>query len=200
MFQMFRKTSMPSGSTSLSTTFLRLGWIGFWIQVALGAIPLTLMIYGFIFGRSGTRSGLPLLEYLTTISLLILAFTTIWFFRYTRLAKRLADPQHPVTQREVQRTTWIGVFGGTLGLVFSMLVMLAEVTQLLFYFLRAPQAGVPVIQTASVAVSSWVSAVDIVSLLALIIIMFGELVVLIFSLWLLFRTVINVAEFADTGE
>jgi len=40
-------------------------------------------------------------------------------------------------------------------------------------------------------VSSWVSAVDIMSLLALVIIMFGELGVLIFSLWLLFRTVIS---------
>jgi hypothetical protein len=128
MFQMFRQTSMPSAGTNLSTTFLRLGWIGFWIQVALGAIPLTLMVYAFIFGRSGARSGLPLVEYLAIASLLILAFTTICFFRYTRLAKRLADPQRPATQSEAQRTAWIGVFGGTLGLIFSMLVMLAEVS------------------------------------------------------------------------
>jgi hypothetical protein len=195
MFQMFRKNSMPSWGTNLSATFLRLGWIGFWVQVVLGAIPLTLTIYAFIFGRSGTRSGLPLIEYLTITGLLILIFTTIWSFRYTRLAKKLADPQRRVTQDEVRRTTWIGVLGGTLGLVFSMLVMLAEVTQLLFYFLRAPQAGVPVIQTGG-ATSSWVSAVDIMSLLALIVIMFGELVVLMFSLWLLFRTVIDTTELA----
>jgi hypothetical protein len=64
---------------------------------------------------------------------------------------------------------------------FSMLLLLLEVTQLLIHFLRAPQAGVPVIQTTGNATASWVSAADIMSL-ALIVIMFGEFTVLAFSL------------------
>lgn len=206
MLKMFSTASMSSGRASLAAAFSRLGWIGFWLQLALVAIPLALMIYALIVGRStapGTRSGLPLVEYLTIASVLLLAFTTIWFYRYTRLAKQLADPQRDVPRQTVQQTAWIGVAAGSLGLVFSMLIMLAEVTTLLFYFLRAPQAGVPVIQTTQATgggPASWVSTADVLSLLALVLTMFGELIVLIFSLWLLFRAFIVTAEFADGGD
>ena len=81
---------------------------------------------------------------------------------------------------------------------FSMLLLLLEVTQLLIHFLRAPQAGVPVIQTTGNATASWVSAADIMSL-ALIVIMFGEFTVLAFSLRLLFRTTITSEEFPLAG-
>ena len=81
-----------------------------------------------------------------------------------------------------------------------MFVMLFEVTHLLTYFLRAPQAGVPVIQTTGGGRATWVSAADMLNLLALIFIMFGELVVLIFSLWLLFRTTLPSAEFPHADD
>lgn len=83
-----------------------------------------------------------------------------------------------------------------------MLLMLFEVGQLLIHFLRAPQAGVPVIQTTGGGVASWVSAADMMSLMALIVTMFGEFAVLAFSLRLLFRTTIPSEEFplAGAGE
>jgi hypothetical protein len=202
MFQRAAQASMPSGETNLDAVFSRLGWIGFWLQVVLGAIPITLLINALIFGAStnaGTRAGLPLVEYLAIAGLLIMAFTTIWSFRYTRVAKQLADPLHRLPPSAVQKTVWVGVLGSALGLVFSMLIMLLEVTQLLFYFLRAPQAGVPVIQTSSGGPASWVSASDIMSLVALNVIMFGELIVLIFSLWLLFRTAVAAGQVVQAG-
>jgi len=163
----------------------------------MGSVPVALMIYVFAFApaaSAGTRGGLPLVEYLTVVSLLLLAFTTLWSFRYTRLAKRLLDPQRNTSAIALNRAAWTGVVASALGIVFSMLVMLAEVTHLLFYFLRAPQAGVPVIQTSGGAPPSWVSAVDIMSLMALILSLWAELVVLLFSLWLLFRTRVASAE------
>jgi hypothetical protein len=84
--------------------------------------------------------------------------------------------------------------------VLSILVMLFEVTQLLFYFLRAPQVGIPTIQTTGSGSASWVSAADIVSLLMLILTLFVEVVVLTFSLWLLFRTMIASVEYPHAGE
>jgi len=202
MLQKFREALLPSKSKSLARAFRRLGWIGFFVQVALGSIPVVLMIYAFVFGgsaASATRSGLPLVEYLTIAGILILLFTTLWSYRYTRLANRIADPQRRPSADAVQRVAWTGVAASTVGIVFSMLVMLAEVTHLLFYFLRAPQAGVPVIQTTG-GPASWVSAVDIVSLMALIVTLFGEVIVLALSLWLLFRTTIASAEYAHPGE
>jgi hypothetical protein len=187
--------SLPTGN--LAKSFSRLGWIGFWVQIGLAAIPLLLMLYAWLIAGGVTRGGFLLVEALTFAGLVVLAFTTLWSYRYTRLAKRIADPARRPPRSSVQRVAWIGVAASTLGLVFSMLVLLAEVTALLAYFLRAPQAGVPVIQTAGAGQSSWVSAIDIISLLTLIIIAFGELVVLAFSLWLLFRSTIASPEYAS---
>jgi len=96
MLQKLGEVLRPSRTKSLATAFWRLGWTGFFVQVVLGAIPVMLMIYAFVFGRdaaSGTRSRLALLEYLTIANLLVLVFTTLWFYWYTRLAKRIADAE-----------------------------------------------------------------------------------------------------------
>lgn len=68
-----------------------------------------------------------------------------------------------------------------------MLLMIAEVSRLLLLFLRAPQGGVPVVQTETKDPSSWVSAIDMMGLLADLSVLAAELVVLAFTLWLLLR-------------
>src|SRR5215470_10828304 len=203
MLNALQRTLRPSATESLARAFSRLGWLGFWMQVVIGAVPLALILYALVFGSArpaGTRSGFPLLQYLTLGSLLVLGFTTVWFYRYTRLASRLVDPRRRPTEHSLQRTVWIGVMASAIGMVFSMLVMFFEVSQLLIYFLRAPQAGIPVIQTTSGGPASWVSAADIFSLMALLLAMFIEVAVLIIGLWLLLRTTMASAEFPHLGS
>jgi len=202
MFRIFRKAIWPSRNDRLSQSFSSLGWLGFWMQIAVGSVPLALIIFALAFGRNpapGTRAGFPLIEYLSIAGLVVLAFTTLWSFRYTRLAVRLADPTRRPTRTAVQRTVWTGVKASTIGIGASMLVMLFEVVQLLIYFLRTPQAGVPVIQTTG-GPASWVSAADIAGLLALLLTMFAEVTVLVFSLWLLFRTTLPSVEFPQIDD
>ena len=202
MLRALRNALRPSENRSLAQAFSRLGWIGFWMQIVIGAIPLALTIYALLFGAAraaGTRSGFPLIQYLTFVSLLVLAFTTVWFYRYTRLSAQLADPSRRPTALSVQRTVLTGVIASTLGIVFSMLVLFFEVAQLWVYFLRAPQAGVPVIQT-SMGQASWVSAADILHLLALLLSMFIEIAVLVIGLWLLLRAMTASTEFPYVGE
>ena len=159
---------------SLAGTFRRLGRLGFWTQVLLGAFPVILMLYVFVFTGSltvpGTRAGLRLIEHLTVLNLLLLVFTTIWFFRYRRLATRIAEPATRPPRASLLRTVWTGLVASSLGAIFSMVLLLLEVGQLLFYFLTAPQAGMPAIQAAPAAgaVGSWVSTVDVASLMALL--------------------------------
>jgi hypothetical protein len=100
--------------------------------------------------------------------------------------------------RHVDLTVWTGIKASTVGILFSMIVMFFEVAQLLIYFLRAPQAGIPVIQTTG-GPASWVSAADIAGLMALLLTMFVEVAVLAFSLWLLYRTTIPTVEFPHAG-
>ncbi len=177
--------------TSLSRAFLRLGWCGFWAQLIVGAAPVFLMGYLFLFARSpGPRAGFALVEYLTVASLLVLAFTTVWAFRYTRIGLRLADPVREVKFKRLINTAWTGIVASTFGIVLSIVVMLIEVAHLLFYFLSTPQGGVPVIQTTGEAAASWVSAVDMLSLTALLLALSAELMMLVISQWLLFRTIL----------
>src|SRR5262245_704671 len=136
MLQKIKTALKPSRSRSLAVAFSRLGWLGFWLQVAIGAVPVALILYSLIFARGsggGTRAGFAIVEVLTIASVLVLAFTTFWFFRYTRLAKRMADPQRRPVEYDVQRAAWTGVAASTLGIVFSTLVMMLEVVQLLMY-------------------------------------------------------------------
>ncbi|MCY2977741.1 MAG: DUF3611 family protein [Planctomycetota bacterium] len=185
-----------SSYASLSRTFSRLGWTGFWTQVVIGAMPALLMTYLFFFSGSpsGPRAGFRLVEFMTLASLAMLVFTTLWSYRYTRLAKRIPDPEMRPTDNALSNITWTGIFASTVGILISILVMLIEVAHLLFYFLSMPQAGVPVIQTGEL---SFVSSVDMLSLMALTFTLLAEVIVLVFSLWLLFRVTIVSAR---TGE
>lgn len=201
MLKKLMENMQQSGIQSLAKTFSRLGSIGFWVQIVLGSIPLLLIVYTFIFTRSpsGPRAGLVLVEYLTLASLLILIFTIVWFHRHTRLARRIADPQACPPASAVISSVWTGLVASGIGLLFSMLVMVIETGHLLFYFLAAPQGGVPVFQTPGAGPASWVSAIDMVSLMALSLFLFAELIVLILSLWLLFRTMRVAADFPQSA-
>ena len=137
MFQALRRIINPSVSDSLANSFSRLGWTGFWIQIVIGIVPLTLIIYAQSSGGT-TRRGTLLVGYLTIAGFLVLIFTTVWSYRYTRLAQRISDSTLRPSVSLVQKAAWIGVASTALGVVFSMLVILFEVGQLLIYFLRAP--------------------------------------------------------------
>lgn len=197
MFKKLMSNLRPSGFESLGKTFSRLGWMGFWLQIVLGSVPLLLMVFIFAFARSpnGPRTGFPFVEYLTAASLLILVFTIVWFYRYTRLAKCLAEPSTRPSILSITRTIWMGIMVGSLGILVSMLLMIIETGNLLFNFLKAPQGGVPVVQTTGAQALGWVSTIDVASLMALSLFLFAELIVLVFSLWLLFRTMQVAAEF-----
>ena len=188
--------SDPKAVASLSGAFRRLGWFGFWAQLIVGAMPVALMIYLFVFARAtiSPRAGFALVEYLTVAGMLVLAFTTFWFYRHIQLGKRIEDPERRPSYNDLIRAAWTGVVASTLGILFSILVMLVEVAHLLFYFLATPQGGVQVVQTTANDSASWVSAVDMLSLLALILCLLAELIVLAFGLWLLFRTSLMAAK------
>ena len=116
----------PSDFQSLAKRFSRLGWIGFWLQIGLLVIPIVLLIYVLFFSspESVQRRGIDLSNYLSYGSVLVMLFTTYWFFRYTRLAKRIADPELCLPLSSVMKTPWIGLWAGCLGILFSMLVMI----------------------------------------------------------------------------
>ena len=180
----------PANPERLAKQFKRLGWIGFWIQLALLVAPILLLVY-VVYGSgpdSTQQKGINLGNYLSYGSLLIMVFTTFWFYRYTRLGSRIADPELRPPQASVVRTLWIGLWAGAAGVVFSMLVLMSAVGRLLFILMANPQTGImvaPALGGADPVMS--VSAIDAVTLASLIKMLAAELILLGFTLWLLFR-------------
>ncbi|MBK8640076.1 MAG: DUF3611 family protein [Chromatiaceae bacterium] len=172
---------------SLAVTFERTGRTGFWAQLVLGTFPVVVMAFVLFYAGSlsGTRAGVPIVEWLALGNILLLFFTTYWFHRYRGLGKRIADPVARPTGEEVAGKVWTGLMASGLGILFSILVMLFEVGQIFFYFLTAPQGGVPTVQVNG---ATFVSAIDMASLMALVMTMAAEVLVTIMGLWLLFRT------------
>jgi len=183
----------PANPDKLARSFSRLGWLGFWIQLALLVVPILLLLY-VLFMRSPEtpqQMGIDLRNYLSHGSLLVLIFTTFWFLRYARLGKRIADPDLIPPRASVERTLWIGLWAGFMGVLFSLLLMLASVGRLLFILMANPQTGIMISPGPGGDPVQSLSAIDAVSLSSLVIILTAELLVLGFTLWLLFRTTRN---------
>jgi hypothetical protein len=202
MFKKLRDAIRPSKAVSLARAFRRLGWAGFWLQVVLGPLPIIVMAYYFLFSQSGTAtpSGFAFVGYATIADLLILLFTLCWSYRYTRLGRQMMDPEQRPPGSSVLGIVWVGVLASAAGMLLSMIILVIEAANILFIFLRAPQGGIPMVQTGAEA-PYWVSSVDMVSLMASILVLFAELLVLLFSLWLLFRSSLGSPEYpqADDG-
>ena len=184
---------------SIARSFSRWGWLGFWIQLLLGGLPLAMLLYVIFGTATGTRLGFDITDYLALVGLLILAFTAIWLYGYTRLAKKIADPDRCPTWASVARTLWIGLLASVAGIFVSVLMLVIEVVRLLILFLHAPQAGVPVIRTETDNRTAWVSAIDVVSLLADLCTLIGELLVVGITLWLLFRITRSIDLFGSSS-
>ncbi len=101
----------PANPERLARQFSRIGWLGFWIQVALLVIPFFLLFYvTFLSGPESThRKGIDLGNYLSYGSLLVMIFTTYWFFTYTRLGpKILAIRKHAPPKRSYFANSGLG--------------------------------------------------------------------------------------------
>ena len=169
---------------------MRLGWLGFWIQVAMLTIPILLLVY-VLFLRSpdsAQRIGIDLSNYLSYGSLLVMVFTTLWFFRYTRVGKRIGDPESIPPKSAVEHTLWVGLWASVVGIAFSMVLLFGAAGRMLFILLANPQTGVMIAPGPGGNPVQSISAIDAISLVSLLAILAGELIVLGFSVWLLFRT------------
>jgi hypothetical protein len=194
MFQRLLNAIRPSKGSSLAKAFWRLGWAGFWVQIVFCSLSIFLLVFYFTFStREISRGGASFAVYLSVANFLLLLVTICWSYRYTRLGRRLRDPENRPSESQVTGIVWTGVVASTVGMFVSMLVIIIEAGNLLFFFLQAPQGGIPVVQ-ASGNTPYWVSTMDMVSLMAAILTLFAELLVLVFSLWLLFQTTLGSPE------
>ncbi len=182
------KGSAPKGvEHRLGRRFSQAGWLGFWLQIALGAVPVALGSW-FYFVSPGAAAasggGLNLVSLLAMAVLVILLVTTILFFYYTRIGKRLSTGASRWSRPRLRKLVGFGLLLGGFSVFASSIVMIAEVSSMLLTFLEFPQGGVPVIQTTATD-ATWISALDVLSLLALSLSITAEIIVIGLGFWLL---------------
>lgn len=175
-------------SDSLGRTFWQVGVIGMWAQIVLAVAPVATLtaVFASVTGAKAPGGGLDLVAWLSVGGFAILLVTTVWSWRYMRRGRRLSQGAERAEPARLMRTVWIGLGASSLGILLSIVVTTVEMIRLLVGFLEAPQAGAMVVQSVGEG-QSWISAVDILGMMTLVLTMAAEIVTLVLGLWLLYR-------------
>jgi hypothetical protein len=87
-------SSHAPSANRIASEFRIVGWIGFFLQLALGLIPIFIAVPVLFFGDSQRRMAnrYSMGTFFAYACLFVLLFTIYWCFRYTRLSKKIDDP------------------------------------------------------------------------------------------------------------
>ncbi|MCA8882157.1 MAG: DUF3611 family protein [Rhodobacteraceae bacterium] len=169
-------------TSGISTALLRFGHLGFWVQLVFLIIATLLGGYVLrILGGGGVGVG----NMLAMAGLLLPVFTTLWCRVYINLGRAMAGPSKPSPAR-VRSRVWIGFWAGILGVCLSMVSLFGAASALLVTMLANPQVGIQVSPATGSAAAYSVSAIDAVSIMALLLTQTSELLVAAISLRLVF--------------
>ena len=172
----------------LSFGLKRMGWIRFWIQVVLGVVVVGVLIFNNIGGslaRNAERAvGLGPGLSLTTLSFLVLLYSLWQGWLIVRIGRAIDSAARP-TRGETARVIKRGLLADLVGLTFAAIGYQALAGSL---FVQAAM------QTPGIAIGGGGSAdnlaitsLEMLSVLSNTQVLFGHLIGLILSLWLLQR-------------
>lgn len=124
--------------------FRTAGRVGFWIQLALGAVSAISLGLAVLSLGSRPESSSPIIGFgifLAVCSLVLLGFRVYWARRYTRLAKLLKAEEpavHP-TKADILQVLRTGLLVSLAGLLLSFLASEVSVLAVLANALAQPQ-------------------------------------------------------------
>lgn len=177
----------PSAASGLPAAFIRLGWLGVWLQLVIIAVDVVFMIWVLLEAeRAGASFGIR--AALVGAGLAVMLFTTFWFFRYARLGRRMLMAAHFPDFPHVVGTLWKGLWASVIGIVLSLLLLYLEAGHLLTSLLAAPQAGGAAAIATGPDGPRFLTAFDGISLMGSLVVLTVELSLLGMTLWLLFRS------------
>jgi len=177
-------SSQPPTRQQFATTLRLAGRIGFWVQLALGAVSGIALLFATFSRSVGERTSSPVVGFgifLAVVGILVLGFRVYWAFRYRRLAKRLQAPSpslHP-SKKDIIQVLQIGMIASLVGLLLAFLGAEATVAGVLGKALAQPQ-GVAVYNPENV-----IPALDILVVLANVNMIGAHFFGSVNSLWLL---------------
>jgi len=173
----------------------RVGWVRFWVQLALGVVVVVVLIFNNIGGRLAANSsralGLGPGLSLTTLAFLVLLWSLWQSWLVVGCGRALASPVRPSkggTTRLVKRGLLADLVGLTLAAVgYQALAgsLFVQASQQVPGFFGAQMQGTP--GTAGRVVGLPITSIEMLSVLSNTQVLFAHLIALILSLWLLQR-------------
>lgn len=138
--------SHPPTKKQFATTFHLAGRIGFWFQLALGAVSGIALLFAMFSRNVGAgdqtnNAGIGFGIFLAVCGILVLCFRVYWAFRYRRLARRLQAPNpnlHP-KKEDIIQVLRIGLIVSLVGLLLAFLAAEVTVAVVLGKVLAQPQ-------------------------------------------------------------
>lgn len=197
MSEQLNLESNPTSFPQIANAFRRGGWIGFWLQVGFGVVPVFLILFALFLSPAKNRLGQSFVGVILAYACLIaLGFTIYWCFRYTQIGNQLDDPQRRPTKASVTRTLWIGLSANIVGMSCAVVVALWKVGVLLFKMLSVPpgaamidnSGGGPTIVSRSGPI---IVPMDLIALQAAVNAIAAELVGIIVAAFLLYMVTQN---------
>ncbi len=167
---------------SFAASLERFGRAGFWVQLVL--LIAIALLGGYVLKVVGGRAALG--NMLSFLGLALPLFTTLWCRRYAALGHALKVALTKPAPVAVRRSLWVGVWAGTAGVVVTLLSLLGAASGLMMTLLANPQVGVAVATITPGGADYQISAVDALSLMALLLTQTAELMVVAMSLRLVF--------------
>ncbi|WP_138466759.1 DUF3611 family protein [Poseidonocella sp. HB161398] len=165
----------------MASSLIIAGRVCFWVQlVFLIAVAL---LGGYVLKVMG-GGGAGLGNILSFLGLALPLFTTLWCRHYASLGKKLDGYDRKPGPARIRRSLWIGIIAGGAGTVVTMLSLFGAASSLMLTMLANPQVGVPVAQVTTPGAPYQISAVDAVSLMALLLTQAAEMMVVAVSLYL----------------
>lgn len=141
--QLLNSSQTPSRE-QFASTFRLAGRIGFWVQLALGAVAGLSLILAILSRRTGSETsnlGIGLSIFLAVGGILLLCFRVYWAHRYTRLAKQLKadDPNPHPSKGKIIQVLRTGLFLSLVGLLLAFLASEVSIVSVLANALAQPQ-------------------------------------------------------------
>lgn len=178
-------------SIPITDAFHYLGWVGFWLQIVLAFIPISVLLFAlFVFKTSAQGIGTVIELVLAYGCLLSLGFSIFWSFRYSQLGRPLATTTRSFSLKKITKTLWLGVTVNLSCMVITVLVAIGAIGTMLFRVLTLPPGAIPIFdqrQGLNLNSSQWIVPLDVVWLQTLINTIAAQLVGVVISLLLVYR-------------
>ncbi|CAN5610597.1 hypothetical protein BH23CYA1_BH23CYA1_23130 [soil metagenome] len=172
--------SLPPAIRRIATNFRLAGWIGLWAQAVIGVVASGLFVIYSLEPETGP--GEASAGIFTAIGIVTAFVSAFWGFRYTRLARKLRNPNPDLRPKpkDAARAIRIGLIISLVGMLVTILGTQSIVGPLL---LRGLRQG-PVVIGATRDSSAFINAADIAVVCSATNTIFAHYIGLCCSLWL----------------